>query len=71
MGEKCAICGGDAGRLYLPGTLSHVCDRCWVRHRLDKEAQGRLAREYHDRHYDEKGKLKDHKDQPITTIREK
>lgn len=72
MPARCELCSSaDDIRLYLPGTMAKVCDKCWTRHRLDFELQGKLAREYHDRLYDEKGNLKDHKDQPITTIRRK
>ena len=70
--SKCELCGSDApSGLYLPGTLARVCDKCWMRHRLDFELQGKLAREYHDRRYDEKGNPKEPEKQPITTMRRK
>lgn len=58
--SKCELCGNEApAGLYLPGTMANVCGRCWIRHRLDKDLQGKLARAYHDRLFDEKGNRKD------------
>ena len=54
--SKCELCGNEApSGLYLPGTLARVCGRCWIRHRLDEDLQGKLAKAYHDRIFDEKG----------------
>lgn len=54
--SKCELCGNEApSGLYLPGTMAKVCGRCWIRHRLDEDMQGKLARTYHDRIFDEKG----------------
>jgi len=56
----CALCGSETDEgLYLPGTLSRVCGLCWMKHRLDKGAQGLLARRHYDQHYDENGDRKD------------
>ena len=72
MPVRCELCGStDNVRLYLPGTMAKVCEKCWMRHRLDFELQGKLAREYYDKRYDEKGNPKEPKDKPITTIRRK
>ena len=57
--EKCSLCKSETDEgLYLPGTLSRVCSFCWMKHRLDKDMQGKLARAYYDEHYDEKGRRK-------------
>lgn len=57
--EKCSLCKSETDEgLYLPGTLSRVCGLCWMKHRLDKGAQGLLARRYYDQNYNENGERK-------------